>query len=427
MSATIDVRELRVGMFVHLDTGWMSHPFPRSSFKITSADQIATIRELGLGRVRWSPDKSDDSPEAAMADAPVTIPRPAVNPEAEARRQAQRAALAAERAALARCERQYADAAQAWRELSESVADQPGSARDKAEALTRALLDQMVGEQELCIRLLTEGAGERATAHALNVTIVSLLMGRVFGLGDAEMMELGMGAMLHDIGKLDLPDRVHHADDSFSMAELHAYRDHVQLGVRQGRRMGVHPGVLLVIAQHHEQADGLGFPQGLALEKMSGPARIVSLVNRYDKLCNPFQAGKALTPHEALSLLFAQGKNKFDATMLSGFIRMMGVYPPGSVVQLTDDRYAMVVACNSSRPLRPRVVVHDHAVPREEALLLDLEGSSDIGIRRSLKPSQLPAAALQYLSPGRRVAYFFEPVIPAESAPVPDPSMEQRA
>jgi len=77
---------------------------------------------------------------------------------------------------------------------------------------------------------------------------------------------------------------------------------------------------------------------------MSTPARIVSLVNRYDNLCNPRTAARGLTPHEALSRLFAQGKGKFDATMLNSFIRMMGVYPAGSVVQLTDDRYAVVTA-----------------------------------------------------------------------------------
>ena len=68
-TSLIDVQQLRIGMFVHLDMGWMSHPFPLSSFKITSADQIATIRGLGKPRVRWSPDKSD--PDALdAADAP---------------------------------------------------------------------------------------------------------------------------------------------------------------------------------------------------------------------------------------------------------------------------------------------------------------------------------------------------------------------
>jgi hypothetical protein len=88
---------------------------------------------------------------------------------------------------------------------------------------------------------------------------------------------------------------------------------------------------------------------------------------------------------------------------------MMGVYPAGSVVQLTDDRYAIVVGVNSSRPLKPRVLVHDTRGAREDALLLDLEVNPDLGIRRSLAPNKLPQQALNYLAPRPRVAYFFEP------------------
>jgi putative nucleotidyltransferase with HDIG domain len=425
MSATIDVRELRVGMYVHLDLGWMSHPFPLSSFKITSADQIAKIRSLGLSRVRWSPDKSEPERAADPKSSAAAKPGPSAA-EMEAQKQARREALAAQRAAQALAERQYAEASHAWREVSGRVAADPEAARAGAESLTRALLDKMLGDQELCIRLLTEGAGDRATAHALNVTIVSLLMGRVFGMPEEEMMDLGVGAMLHDVGKLDLPDRLRFPEEGFSGAEMGVYREHVAHGVKHGRRMGVTPGALLVIAQHHEQADGSGFPQQLQVEKMSGAARIVALINRYDNLCNPLLPSKALTPHEALSLLFAQGKQKFDATMLSGFVRMMGVYPPGSLVQLTDDRYGMVVSVNSSRPLKPRVLVHDPKVQRDEALHCDLEREPDVGIRRSLKPSQLPPAALEYLAPGRRVAYFFEPVASERAAEVIAPRDEER-
>jgi hypothetical protein len=94
---------------------------------------------------------------------------------------------------------------------------------------------------------------------------------------------------------------------------------------------------------------------------------------------------------------------------------MMGVYPPGSAVQLTDDRYALVVGVNSMRPLKPRVMVHEAKVPRDEALVLDLENVPGLGIRRSIRPQQLPPASLEYLAPRPRVAYFFEPVRDSEA------------
>jgi putative nucleotidyltransferase with HDIG domain len=422
----IDIAQLRVGMFVHLEGGWMSHPFPLSSFKIGSAAQIATIRSLGKQLVRWSPDKSDvgtvDSISAApvkplgQAVPPTPVSAVAETPEAAERRN-RREALFAQRAALLLCEHQFAEATRACKHATELVHTKPQEAREHTEALAQAFVDKMINQQDLCIRLLTEGAGDKASLHAINVTVISLLMGKTFGLSPAEMMDLGVGAMLHDIGKSELPERVRHREEHFTPAENQFYQEHVAHGVTLARKMSLTPGATLVIAQHHEHADGSGFPLKLNSDRMSTAARIVSLVNRYDNMCNPHVPSRALTPHEALSLLFAQGKNRYDTAILGAFIKMMGVYPPGSVVQLTDDRYAMVVSVNSARPLKPRVMVHDARVPRDEALLFNLESEPRLGIRRSLKPQQLPAESLDYLSPRSRVTYFFEPdIVPLEMA-----------
>jgi len=408
MPSTVAVQDLKIGMFIRLELGWMSHPFPLSSFRITSADQIATIRELGLKQVTWLPEKSDLAPPPAVATAAAAP----VLDEAALQAERRREALAAQREALRLCEAQYQEADRALREIGALTNPQPEEAARRADALVGAMLEKMLGDGELCIRLLGTNAGERANAHALNVTVVSLLMARALGLPEGELRDLGVGALLHDIGKMDLPPRVHHLEDSFTGAEIKAYRDHVALGIARGRRMALTAGAMQVLAQHHELADGSGFPARLALDAMSPASRIVALVNRFDNLCNPGPRANALTPHEAVSMLFAQSRSKFDVPILSSFIRMMGVYPAGSVVQLTDDRYATVMQVNSSRPLKPRVLVHDAKVPRDEALLLDLERSPDLGIRRSLPAAKLPPAAAAYLSPRPRVTYYFE-VIPA--------------
>jgi len=413
----IDVSQLTVGMFIHLDLGWMSHPFPLSSFKIASSDQLLILRRLGLTQVRWSPARSELSlPPAPASEVPaeavaVTEPEPGHGPSPEEMaREAHRKALLAQREALRLCEAQYGEAAAGFRVVMDTVPTDPHRARAEAEALTAALLDKMLVEGDLNMRLLNEAAGDRNTAHALNVCIIALLLGRAFGLSRDEMMDLGVGSLLHDVGKLEVAARLRHRDESFTAAETQAYQQHVAKGVAIGQTMGLAPAPLLIIAQHHEHADGSGFPQRINMDRMSTGARIVALVNRFDGLCNPLITSKAMTPHEALSLIFAQGRNRFDATMLNAFIRMMGVYPPGSTVQLTDDRYALVVSVNSARPLKPRVMVHDPKVHKEEALVLNLEDMPDLGIRRSLKPQQLPRAALEYLNPRARIAYFFDAV-----------------
>jgi HD-GYP domain-containing protein (c-di-GMP phosphodiesterase class II) len=411
MSSTIAVEDLRIGMYIHLEGGWLSHPFPLSSFKLATADQIATLHSLGLERVRWVPEKSE---LPVPAPAPLEGKRPPPPPSAEeAAALARREWLAAQRAAAQLCERQYGEAAKAWRQASEAVASQPQQAGRTAQTLTRAMLDKMLGTEELGVRLVN-GGGDRAASPALNVAVISLLIGRAMGLEEDAMTDLGIGALMHDIGKLDVAERFRHAEEGFGGSELAAYRDHVAKGVLQGQRMGLSAGALQVLAQHHEQADGQGFPQRLAGDRTSMGARIVAIVNRFDNLCNPGSLAHALTPHEAVAMLFAQGRARFDGAVLNAFIRMMGVYPAGSLVQLTDDRYAMVVGANSSRPLKPRVLVCDAPKGRPERdaepQMLDLESVPDLGIRRSLAPNKVPPAVLAALDPRPRVAYYFEPL-----------------
>jgi hypothetical protein len=172
--------------------------------------------------------------------------------------------------------------------------------------------------------------------------------------------------------------------------------------------MGLAPGALLVIAQHHEHCDGSGFPLGLDVNRITMAARLVALIDRYDNLCHLTPAARAMTPHEALSRLFAQGKGQYDASLLASFVRMMGVYPPGSVIQLTDDRFALVDSVNSARPLKPRVLVYDPDSAQDGVVLLDLESEPMLGIRRSLPSAKLPRAALEVLMPPARVTWFFE-------------------
>ena len=414
MSNTIPVDELRVGIFVQLEGGWLSHPFPLSSFRIATEEQVALLRGLGLPRIRWVPEKSDPpltsstfgllprTPQRAQPEEPVD--------EATAQARQRRLDLLSQRDATRRCEQQHAEAASAWRSASDAVRVHPQEAGRGSEELTQAILDKMLGAEEVSVRLVN-GGSDRAAAHALNVTIISLLIARTMGFSEKEMLELGVGALMHDVGKLDVADRYRHAEDGFSVVEVNAYRDHVAKGVSLGQVMGLSAGALRVLAQHHEHADGSGFPLRLGGERITAASRVVALVNRYDNLCNPQARALALTPHEAVSLLFAQGRQRYDAAVLNAFIRMMGVYPAGSLVQLTDDRYAMVMGVNSSRPLKPRVLVHDPRVPPSEALMVDLETVTDLGIRRSLPANKLPLAAIEFLDPRPRVSYYFEPLM----------------
>lgn len=425
----IDVSLLRVGMYVHLDIGWMDHPFSLNSFRIQAQEQIDVIRSLGIERIRYAPDKSD--PESILPGIPAEEatpgeleqppsdaepePHTAIAPPAQAAKQWRRDILAKQHTSLQVCERQFAGATRAYKQIAESVHGRPEASREQAESLIHGFVSEILGDHEACIRLLSEKAGDKGSLHSVNVTVISLLLGRAAGLGEEEMLQLGVGALLHDIGKSELPARLRRNDDDFLDAERQIYREHVAHGIALAGRMGLPENAILAIAQHHEFEDGSGYPGRIKGDAISPLGRIVAIVNHYDNLCNPFNPARALTPHEALSLMFTQMKSKFYATTMAQFIRMMGVYPPGSVVQLTDQRYALVVSVNSTRPLRPHIAIHDPQVPRDETIVVDLETEPDIGIRRSLKPLQLPRSAYDYLSPRKRMCYFFERAVEVES------------
>ncbi|MEW6513414.1 MAG: HD domain-containing phosphohydrolase [Pseudomonadota bacterium] len=438
----IDIDDVRIGTYVYVDLGWIKHPFALNSFKITARDQIDTLIKLGVKRIRWSPDKSDPEPGSEDATAPKQNGRKvgagetasAVSPAAETAaieagttaRQAIAEAVAAEAAALAEerrqrrdkldaqresleiCEREFTTASRAYRQVIDQVSSHPESAREQVTQMVGGMVSKMLAQEETAIRLLSESVGERASQHSINVSVISLLLGKTLGLDAAQLDILGGGALLHDIGLIALPERLRWLDSQFSSAERRLYQEHVAHGVAIGSRMKLPPEELAIIAQHHELADGRGYPQQLSGEQISPLARIVALVNLYDNLCNPGNPSQAITPHEALALIFAQMRNQFDNKVLMPFIRMMGVYPPGSVVELSDGRMALVVSVNAARPLKPNVVVYEPRVPRDEALVEDLEQTQELGIRRSLKPLQLPKAAFDYLSPRQRICYFFE-------------------
>lgn len=398
----IDVDELRVGLYIYLDLGWMGHPFALNNFKIDSESQIETIRGLGLKRLRWSPELSDPP---ASADPVVRLETPAAPPTPA---EQQRRLLLDQQASLARCEREFADATRAFRDILKLASAQPELAHERARAMADGLVRGLLDQGESCIRLLSEQAGEQTSLHAINVSVIALLLGQRLGLDAAALDQLALGALLHDIGKVALPERLRWRDAVVSAAERKLFQRHVEHGVELAARMGLDAEIGAIIGQHHEYVDGSGFPGRLRGEQLTYLSRIVTLVNHYDMLCNPSNPVAAITPHQALSLMFAQSRDKFDADILAVFIRMMGVYPPGSVVVLSDGRHALVVSVNAARPLKPRVIVHDPRVPRDEALLVDLEHEEKLGIRQSLKPLQLPRAVFDYLLPRQRICYFFE-------------------
>ncbi len=416
--------DLRIGLYVFIDLPWFMHPFTLSSFRITSEEQIAELLALKLTRFRYDPQRSETSPgevastvSVESAPSPVGELSPGVAGESlEEAEKAERALhLREHRRVVAQTEKAFVKATGIMSRLNKNLLRNP---RESLEEMT-GLVDQMASVfldvPDVSLHVMGEKCGgDEAYFHGLNVAILSLMLAKGLNLDAEQARILGSGALLHDIGKVEIPDRVlMKSPDEHTRPERELYVRHVEYGVRIGRQIALSRGATEIIAQHHEMSDGSGYPGELKLEQMAPLARVVSLANFYDNLCNPVALNHAMTPHEALSFIFARRKDKFDADVLQLMIRYLGVYPPGSIVKLSNDAIAMVISVNPQKALRPWVLLYDAGVPKDEALMLDLDRDAAVSIVKSLRPALLPPKVYAYLSPRKRVTYFFDSDAPA--------------
>ena len=106
--------------------------------------------------------------------------------------------------------------------------------------------------------------------------------------------------------------------------------------------------------------------------------------------------------------MFAKLRTRFDPKLLQIFVRCLGVYPPGTIVQLSNGLIGMVATINTAKPMKPMVVIYDADIPKEEAILVDMDVESDVNIAKAIRPSQLPRDIYNYLSPRKQVSYYFD-------------------
>jgi len=417
--------QLCVGLYVHIDLPWFSHPFSFNSFKIRSAEQIATLRGLGVTQFRIDPARSDSRPASSSADKTTTntqqpteaSPEP-VDPDDAIRLERIRQ-LQIRKEKQAQIEKAFLKAGAIMRNVNRSLLSNPRECVQEVGALVDQMAQAFLEEPEITLHVMGEKAGgEEVYFHGLNIAVLSMMLASDLGLAAEEIRLLGLGALFHDIGLMDVPDKVLKKNpDEMNHAERELRKMHTEYGVRTAQKVGLPEAVQAVIAQHHELADGTGYPKGLKGDAIHPLARIVSLVNHYDNLCNPVDLTRALTPHEALSMMFSQRRAKFEPRSLQLMIRSLGVYPPGSIVKLSNDAIALVQSVNPAKPLRPWVLIYDPAVPKEEAVSIDLEKEPDLNIIKAIRPIQLPAAVYDYLSPRKRVTYYFDAGSPSAAKP----------
>ncbi|SFG17942.1 HDIG domain-containing protein [Duganella sp. CF458] len=427
MPETQDIllEQLQVGLYVHLDLKWFEHPFAFSHFKIKSQEQIHQLRSLGLQRIRIDPALSDVQPVALQVDAPVAVsaesagkpsaPMPET-PELAAKR-AMMERMRQQRENAARIEHAFVDTAREIKDMEKNLFARPAESLQKASEMIGKIADSILSAPELAIHVMGDRTGgEEIYLHSLNVTMLSMMIARDIKLPREVASAMGVGSMFHDLGVRNIPDKVLTKSEAWTHSEQNLYETHCAVGTEMGQQLKFPAAAVAIVRDHHEMYDGSGYPRHLKGEEIGVLARIVAIANYYDRLCNPVNGTPGLTPHEALSLMFAKNRGKFDPKLLQVFIRCLGVYPPGTIVQLSNGATGMVATINTEKPNKPELVVYEPGVPREDAIMVDMDRESDLNIVRAIKPSQVPKEIYAYLSPRKRVSYYFDATKPGQGA-----------
>lgn len=410
--AKISPAQIKVGYFIQLPLNWMKHPFMTNKFKVESAGQLAIIQTLELDFVYFFPEKStvntEVTPEPTQDEAAAEAAVLRAQLEAEKNLRIEQAKE--QRRQLQKTEKAFEKSMAQVRNLMSKIGSRPLQAIEEANQLVFSIADTILSADALVLHLISQAGKEQESIyyHVLNVSVLSMMLAKNLGMSEAQVKLVGLGALFHDIGKLKIPSQILRKTEPLSGPEANLLKLHTRYGVELLKLTDTFPPAALpMVEQHHEYLDGSGYPFGLKEDAIDAMSRVVAVVNEFDNLCHPLDISKARSPHHAMSVMFKTMKGKLGSEEMAQLIKMMGVYPPGTVVQLTDDRVGLVMSVNSEQMLYPNVLIYDAQIPRLEAPVINLQ-ESKLGVAKVLKPSQLPQAVYEYLNPRAQVSYFVQ-------------------
>ena len=198
---------------------------------------------------------------------------------------------------------------------------------------------------------------EYTAQHSLNVCILSIVLGRYINMPDKELNLLGLCGMMHDVGKLLIPSEILKKTTPLTDEENRTLKTHTRLGYNLLKATNINSTVALVALTHHEQIDGKGYPRRLTEHNISHFTKIVAITNAYDGMTADRFNQHSKTHLEATRILTNLSGTHFDPTLVLKFIECIGVYPPGSLVEMTNGSVALVLESHEKSKLRPKVIM----------------------------------------------------------------------
>lgn len=390
----IHISELQIGMYVsQLDRPWLETPFLMQGFLIESMDDIAAVAEYS--EHVWIDAVHEEwvAPEVkGTLSGKKSQPRTYINKVDTRREHAQALEI-------------YREARQMARSLLNGLRFGSVINSTEAKATVKSCVDSVLRNPDALIWMSKIRSQDEYTAeHCLNVCILAIAFGRHLGRSEAELEKLGLCGLLHDVGKMRVPSEVLNKPAKLTEKEFNMIKAHAT----HGRNLlmaskGIPNSAVDVAYSHHEKVDGSGYPRQLSSAGISDLAKIVAIVDAYDAMTADRCYSEGIPSTEALKIIFKDRGTHFDDRLALEFIKSVGLYPPGTLVELVNGLIAIVFETNAKfRHLPSIIAVNQQQEPLDKKRLIHLAEiekgllSKDYLIKRALKDGSFGVSVREY-------------------------------
>ncbi|HEY4731693.1 MAG TPA: HD-GYP domain-containing protein [Gammaproteobacteria bacterium] len=357
----IEIWDLKVGMYIReLDRPWLETPFLLQGLWINSPGDLEEVKRY-CKYVYIDPDKGRDVDDSDLAldgsdtyvtqtggQKPIKVEKP---PAYKVHVRFEKEIDVAKNI--------HKQAAHVVRNMYDDVRMGKSINTEGAKATVSSIVDSIIRNPDAQVWLTQLKDKDEYTAiHSLNVCILSLAFGRHLGFSREMLNELGLGALLHDLGKIRVPGQVLNkpgklTDDEFKLMKLHPVYGKQILSITNG----LSPNIIDIAYSHHERMNGTGYPHGLNSDQISLYGRMVAIVDIYDAITSQRVYHHGVHSMDAMKQLYELRRTDLDNKMVEQFIQCLGIYPVGSVVELACGAIGIVISINRERRLKPKILL----------------------------------------------------------------------
>lgn len=348
------VGQLRVGMYVvELDRPWLESPFLFQGFELETEEDIRAVKDvcnyvyIDATRKRRRPAPVKSGQESLLTDANINFGAP---PPPK---------LSVFEKELARAEKVHKEVGDLVADFMERIANGQGIDTKLAKQAVAECVNSILHSPDAFLWLNQLKNKDKYTAqHSLNVCALSIVLGRYLNFSTANLNNVGLCGMMHDMGKMLVPLDILNKPDKLAPDEMEIMRSHTSLGYELLKSSDqMYPGAIETAYSHHETLDGRGYPRKISQNGLSLFTRMVTIVDIYDAITSDRVYQKGRTHLEATNVLANLAGTQMDERLVIKFIECLGVYPPGSIVQMTNGSIAIVLEVNELVKLRPKVII----------------------------------------------------------------------